>query len=320
MSTSSAPKFIPSTDELSGVQRDLRFHPSTTDRPKSLTGEQISDFNRDGYLKGIRIFNPEEIAAIARYFDDLLARTLAAGGDSYSISTAHLRHGRVYDLLTDPRIVDCVADLLGENVIAWGSHFFCKMPGDGKRVSWHQDASYWPLTPSKAVTAWLAIDDATVENACMRFIPGSHRLGHLTYTLSENDEANVLNQTVAEVDRLGEPVDVELKAGQISIHSDLLLHGSEANQSNRRRCGLTLRYCPADVRAGLGWNAKGVIVRGGDESGSLGQFTSSGNGVSSFHFLRSRKCRTCTGMHPPLRFPCTADRSSKVAVGQPAAP
>jgi non-haem Fe2+, alpha-ketoglutarate-dependent halogenase len=152
-------------------------------------------------------------------------------------------------------------------VIAWGSHFFCKMPGDGKRVSWHQDSSYWPLTPSMAVTAWLAIDDATIENACMRFIPGSHHLGHLTYTLSENDEANVLNQTVPDAETLGRPVDVELKAGEISIHSDLLLHGSEANQSNKRRCGLTLRYCPAIVRAGLGWNAKGVVVSGKDESG-----------------------------------------------------
>jgi non-heme Fe2+,alpha-ketoglutarate-dependent halogenase len=113
----------------------------------------------------------------------------------------------------------------------------------------------------------LAIDDATVENACMRFIPGSHRWGHLTYTLSENDETNVLNQTVVDVEKLGQPVDVELSAGEISIHSDLLLHGSEANQSSRRRCGLTLRYCPTDVRAGLGWNAKGVIVRGVDESG-----------------------------------------------------
>ena len=62
-------------------------------------------------------------------------------------------------------------------------------------------------------------------------------------------------------------MDVELQAGEISMHSDLLLHGSEANQSVRRRCGLTLRYCPADVTAGLGWNAKGVIVSGADASG-----------------------------------------------------
>jgi len=100
----------------------------------------------------------------------------------------------------------------------------------------------------------------------MRYIPGSHHLGHLTYTLSEGDEANVLNQTVGGAETLGEPVNVELKAGEISIHSDLLLHGSEANESNKRRCGLTLRYCPAIVRAGLGWDAKGVIVSGKDES------------------------------------------------------
>lgn len=160
-----------------------------------------------------------------------------------------------------------VKDLLGEDVIGWGSHFFCKMPGDGKRVSWHQDASYWPLTPSKAVTVWLAIDDATVENACMRFIPGSHWFGHLTYTLTENDDSNVLNQTVAGVEQLGTPIDNELRAGEISIHSDLLIHGSEANASGRRRCGLTLRYCPADVRAELGWNEKGVVVSGSDPAG-----------------------------------------------------
>jgi len=267
MSTSTTPKFVPTTEELGTVERDLRFHPSTTERPRILTRQQIAAFNRDGYLAGIRIFDDGEISSIRQYFDELLAKTIAAGGDSYSISTAHLRYGRVYDILTDPRIVGRIKDLLGEDVIAWGSHFFCKIPGDGKRVSWHQDSSYWPLTPSMAVTAWLAIDDANVENACMRFIPGSHHLGHLTYALSENDESNVLNQTVVGAENLGDPIDVELEAGEISIHSDLLLHGSEANQSTKRRCGLTLRYCPAVVRAGLGWNAKGVVVSGKDNSG-----------------------------------------------------
>lgn len=267
MSTSITPKFVPTTEELGTIERDLRFHPCTTEHPRILTREQISSFNRDGYLAGIRIFDDDEISSIRQYFDELLAKTIAAGGDSYSISTAHLRYGRVYDILTDPRIVGRIKDLLGEDVIAWGSHFFCKMPGDGKRVSWHQDSSYWPLTPSMAVTAWLAIDDATVENACMGYIPGSHHLGHLTYTLSENDESNVLNQRVVGAENLGDPVNVELKAGEMSIHSDLLLHGSEANQSTKRRCGLTLRYCPAVVRAGLGWNAKGVLVSGKDNSG-----------------------------------------------------
>jgi len=261
----SAP-FIPTTESLRTVARDLRFHPSAAANPRRLTAAEIETFNQQGYLTGMRMFDQQEIAGIRLYFDELLARTLAAGGDSYSISTAHLRYGRVYDLLADPRIVAPVKDLLGEDLIGWGSHFFCKMPRDGKRVSWHQDASYWPLTPSKAVTVWLAIDDADTANACMRILPGSHWLGHLTYTLTENDPTNVLNQTVA-VEQLNPPVDNQLKAGEISIHSDLLVHGSEANTSQRRRCGLTLRYCPAEVRAELGWNAKGVVVSGRDPSG-----------------------------------------------------
>ena len=190
-------QIIPGQEQLNQIERDLRFHPCANTAPQTLTRAQIDSFNRDGFVRRVRIFSAAEMAEHRRYFDDLLARVTAAGGDSYSISTAHLRHGRVYDILTDARVVARIKDLLGDDVIAWGSHFFCKMPGDGKRVSWHQDSSYWPLTPSMAVTAWLAIDDATVANACMRYIPGSHHLGHLTYALSENDEGNVLNQTVA---------------------------------------------------------------------------------------------------------------------------
>lgn len=254
---------IPGQGELADVPRDLRFHPSATAHPKVLTPEQIARFNRDGYLMPFRVFSPGEIADVRGYFDRLLAKYLAEGKDSYAISTAHARHGRVWDTLTNPRIVAIVSDLLGPSVIGWGSHFFCKMPGDGKAVSWHQDASYWPLTPSKAVTVWLAIDDADRGNACMRYLPGTHVLGHLTYQLSEQDESNVLNQTVPDIEKYGAPVYVELKAGEASVHSDLLLHGSEANTSARRRCGLTLRYTPSDVRAYLGWADKGVVVAGG---------------------------------------------------------
>jgi ectoine hydroxylase-related dioxygenase (phytanoyl-CoA dioxygenase family) len=253
---------LPAAGDLAAVERDLRFHPATMANPQTLRTDQVARFNRDGYLMPFRIFSTDEIADLRGYFDRLLARYLADGKDSYSISTAHLRHGRVWDVLTHPRIVAVVRDLIGPDVIGWGSHFFCKLPGDGKTVAWHQDASYWPLTPSKAVTVWLAVDDADRENACMRFLPGTHTLGHLTYSLSESDEANVLNQTVPDVETYGDPVYVELKAGEASVHSDLLLHGSEANASARRRCGLTLRYAPGDVRAGLGWHEKGVVVAG----------------------------------------------------------
>ncbi|MCR9292392.1 MAG: phytanoyl-CoA dioxygenase family protein [bacterium] len=260
-------KMIPTEDELGSVQRDLTFYPVHNSHPQTLAAHQIEQFNQQGYIAPLDVFSKTEIASVRQYFDDLLSKVVAEGGNSYSISSAHLKYGPVYDLLTEPRIVAYVADLLGQNVIGWGSHFFCKMPHDGQAVAWHQDASYWPLSPSKAITVWLAIDDADRENACMKFVAGSHLAGHMTYRPSSPDEHNVLNQTIDNPEQFGQIVLDELKAGQVSIHSDLLLHGSEANQSERRRCGLTLRYASADVRAELGWNQKGVFVRGADASG-----------------------------------------------------
>lgn len=258
---------VPLEEQLAQMERDLRFVPSTVESPRTLSTDQVASYNSQGYVFPVRIFSDEEMAAHRAYFDDLLQRVIASGKDSYSISTAHLKYGPVYDLLTNPKIVACVKDILGPDVVGWGSHYFCKMPHDGKQVAWHQDSSYWPLSCSKTVTVWLAIDDADCENACMQFLPKSHLQGHLSYRSSQDEEQNVLNQTIEKIDQYGQPVDVVLKAGEISLHSDLLLHGSQANSSDRRRCGLTLRYCTPDVRAGLDWNLKGVLVSGSDPDG-----------------------------------------------------
>lgn len=266
------PKFdiTPDDEDLKSIERDLKFHPAATETPAHLTREQIESYNSNGFVRPLEAFDESEIAEIRAYFDRLLEETIAAGGNSYSISTAHMKHGRVYDILTNSKLTGYVSDLLGENLVAWGSHFFCKMPGDGKEVAWHQDASYWPLSPSKAVTVWLAIDDADLENGCMKFIAGSQTSGHLTYRESSPEEHSVLGQTVEDPEQYGEIVIDDLKAGQISIHNDLLLHGSDANNSDRRRCGLTLRYAAAEVRAEMGWNAKGVVVKGTDADGHWG--------------------------------------------------
>ncbi|MBR9801225.1 phytanoyl-CoA dioxygenase family protein [bacterium] len=260
-------KIVPDQSELDAIQRDLSFYPSQTTDPAVLTPDQIEFFNREGYVRPVSVFTRDEVNDIRSYFDDLLEKVIAAGGDSYSISSAHLKYGRVWDILHHPKIVAAVADLLGHNIIGWGSHFFCKMPHDGKQVAWHQDSSYWPLSPSKAVTVWLAIDDVDGENAPMRFIAGSHHKGHLTYRPSSSEEHNVLSQTIEDPEQYGEIVENWLEAGQVSLHSDLLLHGSEANESDRRRCALTLRYAAADVRAHLEWNQKGVWVQGEDPTG-----------------------------------------------------
>jgi ectoine hydroxylase-related dioxygenase (phytanoyl-CoA dioxygenase family) len=251
-------------------ERDLTFHPTRNSSPSALSLEQIAKFNQDGFVGPLDVYHAHEIAETRGYFDALLARVLADGQDSYSISVAQLKLGRVYDMLKDPRIVRYVADLLGENLIGWGAHFFCKLPGDGKCVAWHQDISYWPLSKSKSVTVWLAVDPAGVDNGCMRFIAGSHHFGPLTFRRCTPEEHSVLNLAVENPEQYGRLYDNVLGAGQCSVHSDLLLHGSAANNSQRRRCGLALRYCAADVRGPSEWAARGVIVSGVDASGYWG--------------------------------------------------
>ena len=135
---------VPDKDQLASTARDLRFHAVANPSPRVLKENDLAQFNEQGFLKPLDVFSSGEIAQIRTYFDGLLAEYQSQGKDSYAISSAHLRHGRVWDLLTEPRIVAYVADLLGENVVGWGSHFFCKLPHDGKAVAWHQDASYWP--------------------------------------------------------------------------------------------------------------------------------------------------------------------------------
>ena len=79
------------------------------------------------YLMPFQGLAQDEASEILAFFDGVLAAFIELGRSSYSISTAHLRFARIYQLVQHPRIVDAVADLLGENVVCWGSHFFCKM-------------------------------------------------------------------------------------------------------------------------------------------------------------------------------------------------
>ena len=252
----------------SHLDRDLRFHPANSANPRALSQEQIADYNANGYLKGLRIFDEGEIREHRAYFDRLLEKQMREGGDSYSLRRMIRYCQPVWDIANDPRILDCVEDLIGPDIVAWGTQYFCKLPGDGKVVSWHQDASYWPLTPAHTVTLWLAVDDADLENGCMQVIPGTHTLGHLDFDLSGADDNSVLPQKVKGAERLGNPVPFELKAGEISLHADMLVHGSEPNRSSRRRCGLTIRYAAASVRSlDDGWNKNSVLCRGADPEG-----------------------------------------------------
>ena len=248
---------------------DLRFKPVENLSPRRLTAEQIAFYNREGYVMPFDVFTDVEAVRNRAYFDYLLAemRCYQDGFSTYAINGYHMICRGLYRLATDPRILDLVEDLIGPDIVCWGTHFFCKLPHDPKAVPWHQDASYWPFTPARTVTVWLAIDDVDVENSAMHFIPATHNRGPIKWKKAEGPA--VLEQEIIDPLQYGQPVADVLNAGQISLHADMLVHGSEPNRSNRRRCGLTLRYCPPQVSSlQPAWQSQSILCRGTDSTGN----------------------------------------------------
>jgi ectoine hydroxylase-related dioxygenase (phytanoyl-CoA dioxygenase family) len=161
---------------------------------------------------------------------------------------------------------------MGDDIMLLSTHFFCKYPDpeSKKHVAWHQDITYWGLEPPEAHTAWIAVDDADVDNGCMVFIPGSHRDGIAQHGTSER-EGNLLSINQEIPDELvdsSQAVPIELDAGQISIHDGQLYHASQPNASQRRRCGLTVRFIPPEARQvqdnSLGHQWQPILLRGED--------------------------------------------------------
>src|SRR5207245_3043793 len=87
----------------------------------------------------------------------------------------------VHALDRHPAIVDAVEDLIGPNILVYTSTWFIKEPESTAIAAWHQDATYFGLRPYVHVAAWLALTDATAENGCMEFLPGSHGRGQLLH-------------------------------------------------------------------------------------------------------------------------------------------
>lgn len=180
------------------------------------------------------------------------------------------------ELASSTDIVNIVSQCLGtENVILWGCQIFCKPALIGKSVPYHQDGPYWPIKPLKAVSVWIALDDSNENTGNVKFISGSHKFGMIEHIQQIDDEAcinyiadptivkelvsghiNEINndvnnnhhQTTTTTTTTGSHggsdkiISVELKAGEISIHDSLVVHGSGMNKSNQRRAGIAATF------------------------------------------------------------------------------
>jgi ectoine hydroxylase-related dioxygenase (phytanoyl-CoA dioxygenase family) len=229
-----------------------------------------ASFRVNGFAGPIRILDPAEARIVRADFDALEA---AEGRERCQIGLLdrHLDQPFVWELATHPAILDAVEAAIGPNVMLLATHFFCKYPSGedaaAKFVAWHQDVTYWGLEPPLAVTAWYAVDDSDVENGCMRIIPATHDRIREHGTSSRSGNLLSINQEVPVTpEEEGRATDLILRAGEISLHHGMAIHGSNPNRSARRRCGLTLRYVPPHVRQVAensqrrSWRA--VLVRG----------------------------------------------------------
>ncbi|MCH2155292.1 MAG: phytanoyl-CoA dioxygenase family protein [Opitutales bacterium] len=215
-----------------------------------LTSEQIEQYRVEGYvIPEFKVFSDEKFQALVDHFNQKLD-ALPKGERPEAMDTPHLEDPKLFEWALAPEVLDIVEPLIGPDIHLFSTHFICKPKGDGRRVPWHEDSAYWKktLSPVEVATVWLALDPSTRENGCMKVIPKTHNSGHKGYSdyHSVDTAKNVFDTEILPTQRRDERAQyVELKPNQCSLHDARLMHGSETNTSNMRRCGWTLRFCPS---------------------------------------------------------------------------
>ena len=229
-----------------------------------LTENQIADYERDGFLSPIEVFNKHEITSLRTHFENF-ENHFGGIDKAASVRTdLHLLQNWAWSVINDTRIVNPISQVLGPNILLWSTQWFIKEPGDQKVVSFHQDANYWGLEPHDVVTAWLALSDASVDTGPMSFVPGSHKeeLYDHTNTFAENNLLSRGQEIKRTIDKSLCKI-APLRAGEMSLHNVRTIHNSGPNESKERRIGMVLRYCATHVRQTKGSDTA-VLVSGQD--------------------------------------------------------
>lgn len=229
---------------------------------RTLTNEQISAFNSDGYIRLEKVFTPEEVAVQSKELERLMQEFGEVGlgwqGDwreqimaADEASKAQLmlladleRYSEAYfRAVTHPTIVGAVADLLGTSVEFDHSILHAKAPNLGTPFPMHQDWPFYAHWTDRFVDVLLHIDTANEENGCLRFVPGSHKLGPLEHVFGTNKDGSPQEPYLPTKDYpLENAVMCPADAGDVVIMSYLTIHGSAPNRTNRWRRLIRVGY------------------------------------------------------------------------------
>jgi len=218
-----------------------------------LSPEDLSTFREKGWVVPRWELPPDLLAEMRQAYDALLARNSDVASDI--ILAPHQTDGgsmgivgseKWLDFATHPGLVAIARQLIGDDIVLWGTTLFGKPAFGGKETPWHQDGEYYPIEPLEVLTIWIPLDDVTSENGPMRFIPGSHKARKLfSHTWIEGDDKtiNLVCESKHFDEDTAEPL--ILRAGQVSFHDVYMIHGSHANRTDRRRAAFVVRLMPA---------------------------------------------------------------------------
>jgi ectoine hydroxylase-related dioxygenase (phytanoyl-CoA dioxygenase family) len=229
--------------------------PSTDQRRRGptydVTAEEKERFRRDGYVHLRGVLSDDELAAIAAVYDRFLKREIHVPGkdlcdmsgdygrtfEQYSIVNVMLPrkyHPAWQGNLYEQRAASIAEQLHGPGMVIDYDQLLAKRPHKDDAVfEWHQDQAYWPVFPDpRTATCWLAIDDSTLENGCMRFVPGTHREPLRAHHPLHGDRAKS-HTLLTDVDPAKDEIrPVPIRRGDVTVHNERVLHGSGGNRTS----------------------------------------------------------------------------------------
>lgn len=206
-----------------------------------LSDAEIETYRIDGLVVPQQRLPDETVSAMRELAEELAATR----GDTDFVPGLVEADERWLDFVRDPLLLDMVSQLIGGDFLNWGSTLFGKPARLGLATPWHQDGSYWPIRPLATCSAWIALDPASPENGCLRYLPGSHRSQTMLVHKVVRDGGKTLERELV-VDAAMEATsrDLVLEPGQFAFFDAFLAHGSRENRSERRRAGVAFRYMP----------------------------------------------------------------------------
>lgn len=230
-----------------------------------LSEEQVAFFHENGYLSHVKLLDEAQVEQLRRELDEVMDPGHPRhhlfyefhsneSGDPNKVLFHSLGHWRItegfHDILWNPRFVVAASQLLGNKTVRfWHDQLFCKPAKHGGVVAWHQDYSYWTrTTPMQHLTCWVGLDDSSVENGCLHYIPKSHKWELLDKINLAGDMDSLQNYlTDEQKQQYHQKVAIEMPKGYGTFHHPLMVHGSYENYSNRSRRAFVLNVFADDT-------------------------------------------------------------------------